>query len=207
MTIPEGFSQITHTFTGVHLPNGAAVVYGVGNPTDEDPAVIAELCHGEFTNFMGQLSAGVTLESTLCKNGPDATGPSFEFIDPVPGAVAVGVGLAPNSAYLLTKSTAVGGRRGKGRTFMPGVSETVVDGAGLLTAAFQEAMQDIANAMVAGLIIESHPMVLLHGPATEWVLVDGQPKRVPVAGPIPEPDQVTAWTVSARVGTQRRRLR
>lgn len=207
MTIPEDFAQITHVFTGTQLPNGAAVVHGVANLLSKDAETIATDTHGFFTAILAQLSAGISLDSTICKLGPDATGPSFEFIDPTPGGVASASGLSPNSAYLCTKQTAVGGRRGKGRMFIPGCDESTVGPSGLLTPSFVTTLQGLVDGYLADLLTADTPMVLLHGPATEWVLVDGQPRRVPVAGPIPAPDVVTGMAVNGRVGTQRRRLR
>lgn len=207
MTIPSGFAQITHEFVGESLPHGAAVVYGVANALDQTAILVAGDCHNRFTPIMAQLSAGVTLQLTRAKLGPDDTGPSAEVVDPEPGAVAVASGIAPNVAYLATKTTELGGRRGKGRMFIPGASETVVDGTGTITTAFQDTLQGLLNDFLAGLETDGVPMVLLHGPATEWVLVDGQPRRVPVAGSVPGPSGVTALTLSGTVATQRRRLR
>lgn len=207
MTIPEEYGQITHEFTGSQLPNGAAVVYGFFNSTEATAAVCAAAALDAFTPIMAQLNAGTVLVNTHCKLGPEDTGASFDEPSNVAGGVAVGSGLVPNSAYLITKATAIGGRRGKGRMFIPGASETVVDLAGALSGAFRDTLQDLVDDFRAQLILNDIPMFLLHGPATEWVLVDGQPRRVPVAGPVPDPNEVLGLTVAASVGTQRRRLR
>lgn len=207
MTIPVSFAQVTHEFTGSQLPHGAAVVYGVSNDLDHSAEEVAAVAVASFNLIMPQLSAGITLVNTRAKLGPDETGPSFEETSAFVGGVAVASGLAPNSAYLCTKNTAIGGRRGKGRMFIPGVSETVVDPNGNLTGAFQTALQALVTDFFESLAINDNPMVLLHGPTTEWVLVDGQPRRVPVAGAIPAPDDVVSLDLQATVGTQRRRLR
>lgn len=205
--IPEDFGQITHEFTGTQLPNGAAVVYGIANPLSINVDAVASLALTAFSLIMPQLSAGITLVNTRAKLGPDETGPSFEEGSSVAGGVASANGLTPNAAYLCTKGTAVGGRRGKGRMYIPGCSETVVDPNGQLTGAFRITLQGLVDDFMASLLTNDIPMALLHGPATEWTLVDGQPRRVPVAGPIPDPDPVLSLTVAASVGTQRRRLR
>jgi hypothetical protein len=208
MTIPEGFAQVTHTFSGVALPHGAAVVYGVENVAEDTAGEIAVGTKAQFgINIMPRVFGQVSLVNTNVKLGPDDTGPSAdEGGEPIAGGTA-GAGAVPSAAYLITKATALGGRRGKGRMFVPGVEESVVDAQGVVAAGFAVTFSGNLANWLEDLASNGWPLVLLHDPATEWVLVDGQPRRVPVAGPVPDPTTVTSLSLSGTVATQRRRLR
>lgn len=208
MAIPEGYAEVTHLFTGPAVPLGAAVVYGVILTVEETPMETALQAHGCYEgSLLVRQTDNTTLAATRVKYGPDETGPSAEYTaSPANGGQTTESG-TPQQAYLFTKTTALGGRRGKGRMYVPGVSEPVVDMSGIVTPVFTAGNAAAGAAFLSDLDGAGIPMCLLHGPATEWVLVDGQPRRVPVAGPVPEPTLVTGLAASNLIATQRRRLR
>lgn len=53
-----------------------------------------------------------------------------------------GNGLPPNTSVLITKRTALGGRKGRGRMFLPGVRETMVGGRGEISPTDVTAITD-----------------------------------------------------------------
>lgn len=188
MTIPLGFSQATLFFTGVAVPNGANVVFGVQNSGGLTPGAIAGAINTRWTaGIMPLLGSGVTFTGTLVKNGPDATGPFASVAVVSPGGKAT-AGLTPNTAFLLTKNTSLGGREGRGRMYIPGPVEADVDSGGAVTAAQITAFLTAGSALLTNLNTDNIPMVLLHKSSTA-------------------PTLVTSLGVSTGVATQRRRLR
>jgi hypothetical protein len=99
-----------------------------------------------------------------------------------------GAAMTPQVAYLARKSTALAGRKNRGRMYLPGVTETEVDGAGLVSAAFQGDM----NTAFAALI-------------TSWAGNDLTP--VILHNSLEAPTAIDQLTLESVVATQRRRLR
>ncbi len=188
MTIPVGFAQVTHNIGGTAMAHPAAVVYGVDIVGAATPDEAAETAHGLYTDFiMKWATAATSLESTLVKFGPDATGPSGIFAADEPGLVA-GAGSPSNCAYLIRKNSALGGRRGRGRMYVPGVAESQVGDDGDLDNSFASDFQDDINNFWLALGLANMPMVILHDDATS-------------------PTPVTSLVLQAQIATQRRRLR
>lgn len=208
MTIPAGFAQCEVRFGGMNAPTGASVIFGVrlDDPLDIPAAVCNFVRNAWAANLLDNQTDDISLVAVRTKFGPDDTGPFAEVAFNDPGTV-VATATPPNTAYLVTKGTAVGGRRGKGRMFVPGLPEVSVDDSGTITQPSLGTIQGRFDGFLGDLATASIPMVLLHEPATVWTLVNGQPRRVPLPGPVPSPDEVTSLNVAARVGTQRRRLR
>lgn len=98
----------------------------------------------------------------------------------------------PNCAVLVHKRTARGGRRGRGRLFIPWfVDETVVDETGTIQATWLGNLQTAMDAFLTGLSAAGLPMQILHG---EGISQEGTP------------NEVTSLTVDPIIATQRRRL-
>lgn len=208
MTIPEGFAEITYKFTGAAAPRGAYVVFGVQNVADVGAPTVANLARASFTSstMPARLTDDVALTEVRAKLGPDATGDFASETGSWPGTQAT-TSFPPQVATLVRKVTGSGGRRGRGRMYFPGVPETGVDDAGIISAAGVTAWNLALADFLGALSGNDLPMYLLHDPATIWTLVNGQPRRVPISGPIPAPDVVSSLIVDPKVATQRRRLR
>lgn len=189
--LPDGkHGELTIFFTGAGVPTGAAVVYGVRNNTVDWSAAHAQtLLNNWVAAFNGVVSGSVAATRARLKAGPNLTGPIFDVTSAgvmggaAMGAAAVSVGI--------TKNTALGGRRGRGKTFVPGVPEADVDPGGTLAAARLTAWQTAATGFFATFATNNWDMVLLHSPASLAIT----------------PTTVTSTTVSSVVRTQRRRQR
>lgn len=96
----------------------------------------------------------------------------------------------PNCAFLATKRTARGGRRGRGRFFLPPVwvPEHEINAAGVISSGQVTIVQLLLEGLIAEMSAQDIPAVLLHS--------DGG-----------TPDEITGVTVQSRLATQRRRLR
>lgn len=208
MVLTSSTYRATLTFTGAAVPSGAAVVFAGINVGGISPLAIATLVETAWDtcDIESIQTDDITMTQVMVKVGPDEDGPSAVVPGNVQGALVVS-SAPPNTAYLVHKSTALGGRRGRGRMFIPGVPEQYVTDSGTIDPAVVAAAPTILNALLNNLDINGVPMALEHEPATEWVLVNGQPRRVPVSSSAPVPDEVTGLTLDATAATQRRRLR
>jgi hypothetical protein len=100
---------------------------------------------------------------------------------------------ASNVAVLVHKRTALGGRKGRGRLFIPwAVADSNVDEAGIIVPATVVTMQTAVTSFLNGIITEGMNMVLLHSPDKSGVTVP--------------PTTVSSLVVDGMIATQRRRL-
>ena len=188
MTIPIGFSQHTYMFSGQNVPTGAVVTLGIDS--SPEPSIVAEAANSRDAfalNVLPLLSSGLTFDGVLVKRGPDATG-AIQFSPSGDVGGASSSAIAPNVAALVRKVTGMGGRKNRGRLFLPGLVESVVDYAGRLDPTFQGNLQDAWNDFQTAIEADSLTPVVLHGDNTA-------------------PTVVTSFGVDSTVATQRRRLR
>lgn len=187
MEIPVGFAQATFIFTGAAAPNGAATTLGL-DPVSSDPVDIAELLASAWAaNIDAVFSANLQLSSILVKMGPNETGNFHELAVGNVGAVS-GSCDPPNTAWLIHKITATGGRRGRGRMFIPGVFAANTNDAGVIDSGTFTALTSSWDAFYEDLVSNNVPPALLHSDSTP-------------------PYAITGLTVDPVVATQRRRLR
>jgi len=192
MPIPVGCAQVTMFFTGSNMPNGAACTIGfditgaAGTPNGVGVDYNAVWLG---TGIQARIASAVNYSGCLVKFGPDSTGPSALVPTTINGAG--GTGASPNVTWLVQKVTAVGGRAGRGRWYLPGMPESVVGGDGVLDATARANMQGDINELIAAWAAEGLVPMVLHGEGS----------------PISVPSQITALNVDTRAATQRRRLR
>jgi hypothetical protein len=195
MPTAPGYADCSIELTLTGLARPAFITFGV-DPTATDPSVIASSISTAWTgasSLQGITDSQVTLTGVLVSLGTDGT----EDI-PYRGTFAIGGSMSateclpPNCAALITKFTSRGGRRGKGRMYLPwALGETQVDERGALLSARVTQITNACTTFLNNLSTNSVPMVLLHGPG----------KSVPGS-----PNPVTALQCDAIVSTQRRRL-
>lgn len=188
MIIPAGYGQLNFFFVGAPLPFGAQVTMGFKN----EAAHSAETCASDarqswdIADFDASMATGITFTGVLCKLGPNDVGPSA--FSAASTAATGGTAGAAAPAILVRKNTALGGRHGKGRMYIPGLPESQIDPGGLVAATTVTAYQTRVNALLTALNSASMTPALLHGDATA-------------------PSLITSMSVQSVVATQRRRQR
>jgi hypothetical protein len=203
LEIPDGFAQVTLGFTGSALNFPAAVVFGVQHdgavhtPTD----VCTEIGAAWATTFDAQLYSGVVLSSVHTKFGPSEDGPAAETAPNNAGG-KTGQAMTASACWLIRKNTTLGGKRGKGRMYLPGPTEDDNTLGTRWETAAVNAMQTAANAFMAALNTGNTPMVVLHRTREPGTIEPGDP-----GSPAPPPSPVQSLTVMGVPATQRRRLR
>lgn len=192
MLIPEDFAQVNLIFSGNAVPTGAQCTFGVdvsafsGNPGGAAAAIGTSW----GTNIMPNLSSTIALASVLIKYGPSETGPSAEVsVDVAGGKQAFSD--PPNTALIIRKHTAAGGRTGRGRMFVPGAYSDDIDSSGVVSSELIGFLEADLLTFLGELTTADLPPVLLHAEGS----------------PVITPTPITAFTVDAKAGTQRRRLR
>lgn len=171
MIIPVGFGQATIIYAGTQVPTGAVNTFGFANTGGASPLICATAIELIWsTNIMPVLNDDVELSDILIKLGPNATGPTATSGPGDPGG-DVGPGATPQVAYLVQKHTGLGGRKGRGRWFIPGVDEESVDQQGLVAAGMVTALQTGVGDTLTDLGTADLPMALLHNDATTPTLV------------------------------------
>lgn len=148
--------------------------------------------------FLTSTSPDLTLTKVILSVGQDGGDtPTVESNLPAQAGTGSGEYLPLSNALLLNKSTALLGRKGRGRMFVPGVmKDSQVDISGRIGQTTVDAFNTVAEDFLASLVDDVFeiptPAVLLHGPA-----VGGAPAPTPILG----------LTVGPIVGTLPRRIK
>lgn len=138
--------------------------------------------------IMGNLNINVTLVKISYRLGSAATDdPVVERAVDFPG-LANGPMTPINSCYILKKQTALGGRRHRGRNYLPGVSEDSVDNDGTVLVAVANGINTNVQDMRDDMTAAGCELALLHQSAPF------------------NPTPVVTALAEAWIGTQRRRL-
>jgi hypothetical protein len=192
---PPGFASVSYQLTQTGLTRNAYLTFGV-DPTATDPAAVAvsvQAAYNDPGSLNSVMDSTVSLTATRVSLGTDG---SADLVYVLSASIAGGGGsLAsppPNCAVLVKKSTDLGGRRGRGRMYIPWcLLGTNISEAGVIAAGSITTIQNAVNAWRTALTTRAVPLVLLHRPGKSAI----QP-----------PSPVTNLAVDNRVATQRRRV-
>lgn len=190
LVLPDGYGLMTIQWRVAGTDGPAVSVFGYA--IDTSPAVDALLAFNAIVdNILPELTVSVVLESVhLVQNSLGTytegikTGSEPGLID-APSA-------PPNVTYLARKRTAEAGRANRGRWYLPGVNEDVVDSGGFLTSAKVTQLNTALEAFRADMF----QLVILH-----------RDPLVPNDYDFAPPTDITSLTAEPKVATQRRRLR
>lgn len=200
MATPPGFCDISLQLmlTGMNRP--AYITFAVDS-TDTDPQLVgtqilaAASAAGSLCSI---LDNSVSITQVRVSMGSDGVDDLVGLISTTTTGTATKTSLPPNCALLVHKLTARGGRRGRGRMFIPWVvDESAVDEAGIIAGASLTALQTPISAFRTNLVTSGNPMVLLHDTSKQGTVHPTTP------GP---PNAVTSLQCDKLISTQRRRL-
>lgn len=182
--------QITHNAS----PRPAWITFGV-HPSDPSPTSVCAKVSASLSTAGGMQSSldnEAQYTEIRCAVGQDGGEDLVASLNPAKTGSNSLTSVHVGSAVLVHKRTTRGGRRGRGRLYMPWfMNESSVDEAGIISAGTLVVLQGIFDNWLAALITQGVPMVVLHDP--------GQTAPGP-------PNEVTNLVVDRVVGTQRRRL-
>lgn len=185
--IPPGFADIIHHFTCPGQSGDVITTMGVSGTDLNDPAnhstyaVAASELMGNLNNAVDMVS----LDFVIGQDGPDDEVISFAMSA---SGLASGAMTPVNSAFLLQKRTGFGGRRNRGRMYLPGVSEGAVGDDGTVDFGVSGGISTNVDSWEAGLPGD-WAFVLLHQVAPFT------------------PSLITTINVGTKIASQRGRLR
>lgn len=199
--IPVGYANVALNFQVTGRSRQYATTFGIKPDVGlTNPDGMATLVDGAFTSdgAPGEAAANILdaytyLGVTLTYMTGTGAMPG-NHTDVIAGTATAG-GMPPNAAYLVRKTTARGGKQGRGRMYVPpfNLAEASVDSAGFLPPATAAALGNQWEEMRLNMVLAGVTMCLLHD--------------TPKSGILPLPDVVTSLFVEQSVATQKRRVR
>jgi len=184
----SSFGTMAFNFEGINAPTGAVATIGVSEPAlgFTNSTWQSELVSAATDLVQLTCNTAITLIDIDIKQGPSATGPTFNIPVNEPGA-QTGDTMGPQVAMLVRKEIDGVSTRLAGRAFWPGLTVGNVTPGGVIEstalAGFQAAWTDFYEALV---LLTSAPYVF---------------------NETSDPRFVESFTVQAKVATQRRRNR
>lgn len=200
MPTPSGYADVSMQLKLLGFQRPAYVTFGVDPAgSSADAVAAAVMTAATATNsFMSQMDASVTLAQVRASLGTDSGEDVVGLVSGTSVGLRIKTTLPPNCAMLVRKTTSRGGRRGRGRFYIPWIiEETEIDEAGTVQSAAVALVQTAMNNFLTALTTGTIPMVVLHNPSTPGTVHPSTPGA---------PNLVTALVVDSLVATQRRRL-
>lgn len=190
--VPPGYAQLTYVFRMAGDNEDMLTTLGV-KITGSVSVVAVGVFKAAFANaFATQLSTALKLNKVVATIGQDGD-PIVIESNTGPASFTGGDSLPVNCAFLVRKVTGLGGRRNRGRMYLPGCNDNLVDTLGTLTSGGVTSLQAACDAFRTALLAtaEIDDLVVLH---TATI-------------PAVTPTVITSLAIDPRIATQRRRLR
>ena len=183
MTIPAGFAAVSVQYNQAFNLQPEQVTFGI-EAAAYDEALADFIIDKWRENFAPVCYNGDTIGPAVIRTSDNLV---FSSTGAATAGTESGEGDSCQTAYLIQKNTARGGRSGRGRWFLPGTVEPAINSGGSLTSGIQTDLLAAADGFLADLGAADVGLFLLHA--------DGS-----------TPDEITSFTVKNLVATQRRRL-
>jgi hypothetical protein len=202
MPTPPGFALCSYELKHSLMSRSAFLTFGL-DPSATDPSAVATTVRAAFMapgSLFSILDSNVTLQNTRVSLGTDG-GEDLVGSDPTTGAcgLAMTAALPPNCAILVHKRTSRGGRRGRGRMYLPWATlGTDVTEGGVISGPKIALVQAAVTVWLSSIGSGAGPVVLLHRPSSPDIQ---GPPTTPGS-----PNVVTSMVVDPLIATQRRRL-
>lgn len=208
--IPAGFAEITTVLAPTLDPSPATFTIGTDGITD---VASLNLACASWVNalsdpdgVLGMLCSDYTILRVEGRTDPEGS----NLVAEVPLGV-VGLGgpetLPSNCALLIRKVTGLGGRRNRGRVFLPGcIGESQVSNTGLINPADAVAALEAWEVTTDAYTALGNDLYLFHNDEVRNPAFP-PPSTVLMANPDPDPTLITSWVLDPVIATQRRRMR
>lgn len=190
--IPPGFAEVSHKMTNSLNGKQYANVFGIRIEAADDETLANDLNTAFQEELVGVIPNHFPSVQTTVRIGTSEPSAPIVLESDALAVAGYSSSSAPaNVSVLVRKVTALGGRRNRGRMYLPTPSSTAVNESGQLVtatlAAYQTSINNWKAAVLAITGVEA--MVILHN------------------APGFDPQDITSLTVQQLVATQRRRLR
>jgi hypothetical protein len=201
LVIPPGFAQASVEQRHDNDPDPWYCTFGVdlSGAGGDLAAAALNIANAWANNALPTQATAVSMTGVRLVVGQDGPDNLISFLPTNAQGQNTSAVLPQNCALLVDKTSALGGKKNRGRMFVPGgITEGDVSATGVLAASYRSALQGRFDDFLEGLengqftISTPTPMVILHNSG---------------AGATPAPTPVIALGVQATISTQRRRLR
>lgn len=186
--VPAGFYE---TIVHWSLPGQSGDIitsFGWDGHDAADPPVFEDVVSA-INQLLGNLSNQCAITGVTFDLGSSAAdNPTHESSDGNVG-LSSGTPMPANCAALIQKRGALGGRRNRGRFYLPGITKTGVEDDGSLNSTYVGSLQTNVDGMLGDQAANSDTPVVFH-------------QSAPFT-----PTNVGVWTVQPKIATQRTRLR
>jgi len=197
--VPGGYSQCRFIWSCVGLTDPMGTTLGVFSAEGDKAAMAADISVAFISTI---LAAGGNMGTDWTYNGLELTtsdvgGPTVDQATASLAGTLPNPTVVANTATLVRKNTALGGRKNRGRLFIPpyGLFESEVNSAGFLNAGTITAVTGMWNAFLAALAVQSITPYLYH-------------QYDPDLAELPEvPTEIISFACQPQVATQRLRMR
>jgi hypothetical protein len=196
VSIPIGYvdAWMRMTMAGDPEPMWTSLGWRIQEPPFTQQNALA-LMQGMALTMTDTCSNQITYTGGVARVGNDGEDIVFDVSFNLPGNIA-GAPLPNNCAVLVKKQTQLGGRRGRGRMFIPGITAAQVTGSGVIDVGTLTSWQSMVTELFLGSPDNAPANVV------EPVLFH----RLPTTSDLP-PTPIVGLAVDGRIATQRRRLR
>lgn len=166
--IPDGYGQLVFNFSHPAASGALTVTLGVQLSGGMTETQLEAIGNAWQTNVMAQVNSLVEFDSMTCYVGTGTPGEPI-IVEAVAewGGGALGATAMPiNTSYLIRKTTGLGGRRNRGRMYLPGPQASDMEDAGTLSPSRVTALQvgfnnffdDLTETATTGVLVP----VILH---------------------------------------------
>lgn len=192
--VPPGFADVSVKIVLSGMTRPAYITFGV-DPTSADPDQVASSVASAFATtggFMTRMSTLVGVGPVTVRLGQDGGESLIGFDEQTRLGARTFQAPPSNVAALIHKRSSRGGRRGRGKLFLPwAVDEGNVDSSGNISSVEYNPWNTALEVWRNDLSARAVPMVILHEPG---ITTPGAPNTV------------TSLQMDRLVATQRRRL-
>nr|CRY96703.1 hypothetical protein [uncultured prokaryote] len=199
LVIPEEYAEASIELRNDGDPDAWYITFGVGlGAAGVDVTPAAEAIYGAFSdNLKADLGDDTAIVACHLRAAQPTGDPiTYSFFGTDSGTSS-GDRLPQNCALLVTKVTGLGGRKGRGRMFVPNVIPvTGCNEVGVLDSTFRSAIQADFDGFLTDVDAITTPF------ACELVLLHND-----YGVDTPAPTHITRLQVETTIATQRRRLR
>lgn len=198
MPTTAGYGAVSIRLTHSGMVRPAYCTFGI-HPTGTDPATMASSCMTAWLLSVNTvMDSEVTADQCTVRYGIDGAEDVIGTSSNTVTGVVTQASPSAQVAALVRKNTARGGRRGKGRMYIPWmISETNVDEMGTIASGSMSTYQAALTGLITQLDTGNVPMVVLHRPSKPGITHPTTPGA---------PNLVTSLILQSLIATQRRRL-
>lgn len=189
MPLQVGFAQVTTHLSLEGSAEDIANVVGLDIGANLSNQAGADAISQIFSDFyLSIIAQAYRYEGCTVSYGTGGDPTVVESITGAGDGVGATEAVPPNTSLLIRKVTNFGGRRNRGRMYVPGLGDPQVGNRGELLGTGQADLQVIADQLLTDLDTAGYQMVIIHSNGST-------------------PTLVTGLVVQAQVATQRRRMR